>query len=80
MARVAEVVGGSFCEGGEEMKKKHYESCRDCALKLGATVPKDRMVCTVSAGKCPYCKEKNVTLIPHCDYDWPKEGKKAIFD
>lgn len=63
------------------MKRKHYESCEPCALKMGAREPKHGLDgITVSMGRCPYCLLKNVTLIPHCDYDWPKEGRKAVWD
>jgi hypothetical protein len=62
------------------MKKKHYESCHDCAIKLGAKMPKEgQMGITVWEGICPYCQTKD-TLIPHRDYDWPKENVKAWFD
>lgn len=64
------------------MKKREdtYESCYECAIALGAKVPPgDLRGITVHGGECPYCK-KPKTLIPHCDFDWPKEGKKAWFD
>ena len=55
--------------------------CHDCQLKAGAVVPKGGHIgITVSIGTCGGCLKEGATLVPGCDYHWPKEGKKAIFD
>lgn len=56
------------------------ESCHKCALKLGAKVPKrGQNSITVHGGICYYCKLPG-TIIPHCDFDWPASGERAIWD
>ena len=53
--------------------------CHECQLARGAKAPDGPMIVTVSAGTCAMCC-KDTTLVPSCDYDWPKKGKKAIWD
>lgn len=54
--------------------------CHECQIKRGARVPNGgQMGITVSVGVCNACGEKT-TIVPTCDYDWPKQGVKAIFD
>ena len=55
--------------------------CDSCQLERGARVPKGgHGAITVTLGTCSGCLRIGVGLVPNCDYDWPKEGKKAIFD
>lgn len=57
----------------------HY--CHDCQIERGGRVPKfGHMGITVTKGECRLCNKKDVTLIPNGDYDWPKEGIKAVWD
>lgn len=61
-------------------KKKSWHACHECNLALGAKVPKGELRgVTMTHGKCPYCGEVR-TLIPHEDYHWPKEGRRAVWD
>lgn len=55
----------------------HYHICAKCAEERGG-VPVPWPV-TVMSGKCPYCGTK-ATLIPTCDFNWPKIGRKAVWD
>jgi hypothetical protein len=63
------------------MKKREdtWNACHECSVKLGGKLP-PKFIGTVMTGRCEYCKKKSKTLIPHCDYDWPKEGRKAMWD
>jgi hypothetical protein len=61
-------------------KKAPKRFCHGCQLKRGGVPPKGHGAITCSTGTCSKCKNKNVTLVPTCDYDWPKTGKKAVFD
>lgn len=55
--------------------------CHKCQLALGAVVPKGgHRGITVSLGTCGVCLSPDSTLVPSCDYHWPKEGRKAVFD
>lgn len=54
--------------------------CHECQLDRGARVPGDGIVGTVSVGTCSKCLKTSIGLVPSSDYDWPKEGKKAIWD
>lgn len=55
--------------------------CHQCQLKLGAEVPKGGLVgVTVTTGVCAHCLKLNASLVPDCDYNWPKKGRRAIFD
>lgn len=55
--------------------------CHECQIKAGAVVPKgDHRGITVQMGTCGACLKADATLVPSCDYNWPKEGRKAIFD
>lgn len=61
--------------------KKGDGYCHDCQLKRGAVEPKhglEGVTCTL--GTCSGCGEKGSSLVPDCDYDWPKEGRKAVWD
>lgn len=54
--------------------------CDACQKKRGGKVPKHgHMGITVSFGTCNDCDEQT-TIVPSCDYDWPKQGIKAIWD
>jgi hypothetical protein len=54
--------------------------CHKCQLKRGGKVPKrGHNGITVHAGVCGGCK-KRTTIVPSCDYDWPKKGLKAVWD
>jgi len=56
-------------------KPPHYSMCFKCAAKQGGKMPKGH-VCTVTFGKCLYCKTKDVTLIPWVDFDW--QGRRTV--
>lgn len=56
-------------------KLEHYFMCFECADKMGGIFPEGH-VCTVTEGECPYCHDKNVTLVPWVDFNWPKDKKK----
>lgn len=61
-------------------KEEDWHYCEFCQIIRGAKIPKggqDGM--TVMGGICSMCK-KYGTLVPNTDYDWPKRGRKAIFD
>lgn len=51
------------------MDFRHYAICDSCALSNLAEPPK--WACTISMGKCPYCKQEDVVLIPTSDFKWP---------
>lgn len=52
--------------------------CLDCQKKAGGEYPLDS-VSTVSLGTCSCCGELKV-LIPACDFNWPEDGRVAVFD
>lgn len=55
--------------------------CHECQLKRGAVMPEDGLRgITVSMGTCASCLNTNAGLVPDCDYHWPKEGKRALWD
>lgn len=55
--------------------------CHDCQLERGGVVPKHgHMGITISMGTCSRCLAIDTGLVPSSDYDWPAEGKKAIWD
>lgn len=61
--------------------RRLYGSCHDCRLAAGGVVPPDgHMGITVTMGTCSECLNRDATLVPYCDYHWPKEGRKAVFD
>ena len=53
--------------------------CHECQLSRGAKLPRGDNAITCSLGNCGKCK-KQTYLVPDCDYNWPKLGKKAIWD
>lgn len=54
--------------------------CHACQVKRGGKVPKwGHAGITVTRGKCAGCG-KVKTLVPESDYDWPRSGRKAVFD
>jgi hypothetical protein len=54
--------------------------CHECNLEAGAGVPRGGMMgITVWSDVCGGCR-KQKTVIPASDYNWPKQGRKAIFD
>lgn len=61
------------------MKKEnpfpHYWICDLCATERGGVCEQDGI--TMTAGKCEYCGNPDITLIPVCDFDWPKHGIRA---
>lgn len=59
---------------------KDWHACLACNLKMGAIIPKGERAITAGPGTCPYCKRRDVMLIPHRDYDWPSRGEIAWFD
>lgn len=64
------------------MKKQKGDGwCHDCQLKRGGVVSKmyENGGNTVCEGICNECGERT-TIVPSCDYDWPKYGKKAVWD
>lgn len=55
--------------------------CHECQIKAGAVVPRGgHRGITVQLGTCGGCLKADATLVPSCDYHWPKEGRKAVFD
>lgn len=63
----------------QRSKLKSWHACHDCNLNLGGVVPEGERCVTMCGGTCPYCGAAG-TLIPHADYDWPGEGRKAEWD
>lgn len=61
-----------------------WNICHPCAMKRGGHMPgTSAFVVTMTTGVCDYCVEeasKPKTLIPISDFNWPKLGKKAIWD
>lgn len=53
--------------------------CHKCQVKRGGIFPPNSVV-TCTAGTCAMCLTVGATLVPDCDYDWPGEHKKAIWD
>ena len=65
---------------GKKSKKsgfQHYYMCYECAEKKGGKMPPNHC-CTVTSGKCEYCGDDKVTLIPYVDFKWP--GKAFVWD
>jgi hypothetical protein len=61
-------------------KPKVKEYCHECQLDRGGKVPSfGHIGITVHAGKCATCK-RDTMLVPSSDYDWPKIGRKAVWD
>jgi hypothetical protein len=60
-------------------RKKTGGFCHKCQLKRGGVAPKGMGCVTATLGICSECGE-DTSLIPSCDYNWPKLGKKAIWD
>lgn len=61
--------------------RRMYDYCHACQLKRGAEEPRGGLGCvTVTSGICAGCLGLNVSLIPSCDFNWPKEGISAIWD
>lgn len=55
--------------------------CQECQIARGAVLPRGGLFgVTIMRGVCVGCLKLNSALIPDCDFNWPKEGKKAIFD
>ncbi len=61
-----------------KMDFKHYWLCMKCAEERGASFPPNHC-CTVTQGKCPYCKEVT-TIIPYVDFDWIDMDTKHLRD
>lgn len=58
-----------------------YGHCHECQLERGAEVPSyGHRGITITIGICSKCLAQNVGLVPSSDYNWPKEGKTAIWD
>lgn len=56
----------------EKASKKLKEYCHACQIKRGGKVPRGgHDGITVYGGVCDGCNEPG-TLVPSCDYDWPK--------
>lgn len=62
-------------------KKKYgaWHYCHPCQIKRGGVMPKGVSSITATHGQCSMCG-KMQSLIPNDDYDWPKKGKKAVWD
>lgn len=61
--------------------RRLYGKCHECQLAAGAEVPKgDLRGVTMTQGVCSGCLKVDASLVPSCDYNWPKEGRRAIFD
>lgn len=56
-----------------------WHACAECILANGGRWPEGPNIGTVMAGKCFNCGKER-TLIPLCDFNWPKEKIKAIWD
>lgn len=54
------------------MKHEHYWLCSECAESKGGVFPEGHC-CTCIVGECPYCKAKDIMLIPWVDFNWPKD-------
>lgn len=48
----------------------HYWLCFQCADSKGGVWP-DGHCATIMHGTCEYCGDKNVTICPWVDFDWP---------
>lgn len=60
--------------------RRLYGFCHDCQVKRGGVVPAHgHRGITIALDICSQCL-KNEGCVPTCDYDWPKEGRKAIWD
>ena len=55
------------------------ERCHACNIAAGAQCPDGSMIVTVYQGVCDDCHE-TTTIVPASDYNWPLEGKKAVWD
>jgi hypothetical protein len=56
------------------------DMCYTCSIAHGARPPRGGLKgITACEGKCPSCKEET-SIIPQCDFHWPKLGKHAIWD
>lgn len=63
----------------EPIYKTHYWLCEPCANKFGGKFP-ERHIFTVTVGECKHCHEKDVTLIPWVDFNWPNEKTEHLRD
>lgn len=61
-------------------KVPNKDMCYTCSIAHGARPPKGGdMIVTVTQDKCPVCKEET-SIFPQSDFNWPKQGRRAIFD
>lgn len=61
--------------------KRLCGKCNECQLKAGAEMPKGALMgVTCTMGVCSGCLKVGASLVPSSDYNWPKEGRRAIFD
>lgn len=63
----------------QENTKAHREFCHECQLAMGGKVPDSSSAVTVYAGQCDRCGKMS-TIVPSSDYDWPKQGKRHVWD
>lgn len=61
--------------------RRLYGHCHECQLGRGAQVPRGELRgVTMTIGICCGCLKPNSSLVPSSDYNWPSEGRLAIFD
>lgn len=63
----------------DKTNRTSWYACHACNVSMGGVVPKDERAVTAMRAACPYCGFVAM-LVPHCDYDWPAEGKAAVWD